>query len=295
MLTEQQLHGVYVPVVTPFDAQENLDLESLHQLVATIAKNDVQGIVLNGTTGESPSTSKEEIEQMMATVQRALAGTNIPLVLGAGSNDTRSTVSRIEQAGALGAEAVLVVVPYYNRPSQQGVIEHFRKAAQVGVPVILYEIPHRTGLKLEHDTVRQILDIDGVIGMKDSTPNTDLVTALVQGGQTKPILCGEDTLLYPSLTAGAKGMMSATANVHTDRFVAFYQAFTSGQHADAEAQFNALLPLIRLAFAEPNPAPLKWLLHEQGIIEHGTLRLPMLPISPALRERLLPFVQQLQV
>ncbi|WP_018759275.1 4-hydroxy-tetrahydrodipicolinate synthase [Paenibacillus terrigena] len=294
MLNEHQLHGVYVPVVTPFDAHEELDLESLHHLVSSIAKSGVHGIVLNGTTGESPSTSKEEIERMMATAQSALADSRIPIVLGAGTNDTRSTVSRIEQAGKLGAEAVLVVVPYYNRPSQQGVVEHFRRAAQVGVPVILYEIPHRTGLKLEHDTVRRILDIDGVIGMKDSTPNTDLVTALARGSETKPILCGEDTLLYASLSAGAKGMMSASANVHTDRFVTFYNTFVAGQHADAEAQFDALLPLVRLLFAEPNPAPLKWLLHEQGIIKHESLRLPMLPISPELRERLATYVQQLQ-
>ena len=107
------------------------------------------------------------------------------------------------------------------KPSQQGIIEHFRRVARVGVPVILYDVPHRTGVTLELDTVRTILDIDGVIGMKDSTPNTGLVTELTRLG-SKPVLCGEDTLLYAALQSGAKGVMSASANVETERFVSFY-------------------------------------------------------------------------
>lgn len=285
MLTEQQLTGVYVPVITPFQEHGELDLASFHQHIRRILDANIQGLVINGTTGESPTIQAEEVELLMAAARTACDGTSIPLVLGAGTNDTFSTVRNIERAGRLGVDAVLVVVPYYSRPSQQGIIEHFRRATEVGVPVILYEIPHRTGIALTLDTVRTILDLDGVIGMKDSTPTAELVSQLTSF-DSKPVLCGEDSLALPFLQAGAKGIMSASANVRTDQFVELCQRFYEGSHERAEQLFHELLPLIKLLFKEPNPAPLKWMLSEQGVIESNTLRLPLMPISPALEQNL---------
>ncbi|MEW9698062.1 4-hydroxy-tetrahydrodipicolinate synthase [Paenibacillus sp. SI8] len=287
MLTEKELQGVYVPIITPFDEESEVDVASFYNHAYNLIQDEVDGLVINGTTGESPTISTEELDILFAAAQaaRQAAHVEVPLIVGTGTNDTRSTVKKTELAGKLGAEAVLVVVPYYNKPSQQGIIEHFRSAASVGVPVILYEVPHRTGVTLEFDTVRTILDIDGVIGMKDSTPSTQLVSELTRVG-SKPVLCGEDSLLYAALCAGAKGVMSASANVETERFVAFYRSFIEGQRLKSKEQFDELVPLIRLIFQEPNPAALKWLLEKQGIIAAGTLRLPLLSASESLQEKL---------
>jgi 4-hydroxy-tetrahydrodipicolinate synthase len=287
MLKEKDLHGVYVPIITPFDEEGELDAASLYNHAYNLFQDGIDGLVVNGTTGESPTITGDELGVMFATAQAArdAAHVQLPLVVGTGTNDTRSTVRKTEEAGRLGADAALVVVPYYNKPSQQGIIEHFRRVASVGVPVILYEVPHRTGVKLELDTIRAILELEGVIGMKDSTPNTQVVSELAGMG-SKPILCGEDSLLYNALQSGAKGVMSASANVETERFVAFYQYFLAGQQEKSKELYEELLPLIRLLFQEPNPAPLKWLLAQQEVIESGTLRLPLLPVTEGLRAKL---------
>lgn len=287
MLKEKDLHGVYVPIITPFDEEGELDATSFYNHAYNLFQDGIDGLVVNGTTGESPTITSDELGVMFATAQAArdAAQVQVPLVVGTGTNDTRSTVRKTEEAGKLGADGALIVVPYYNKPSQQGIIEHFRQVASVGVPVILYEVPHRTGVKLELDTIRTILELDGVIGMKDSTPNTQVVSELTRMG-SKPILCGEDTLLFEALQSGAKGVMSASANVETERFVAFYRHFLAGQQEKSKELFEELVPLIRLLFQEPNPAPLKWLLEQQGGIESGTLRLPLLPVTEALRAKL---------
>ncbi|BFT73286.1 4-hydroxy-tetrahydrodipicolinate synthase [Paenibacillus sp. P36] len=287
MLNEKDLHGVYVPIITPFDEDGELDAASFYNHAYNLFQDGIDGLVVNGTTGESPTITSDELGVMFATAQAArdAAHVHVPLVVGTGTNDTRSTILKTEEAGKLGADSALVVVPYYNKPSQQGIIEHFRRVASVGVPVILYEVPHRTGVKLELDTVRSILELDGVIGMKDSTPNTQLVSELTRLG-SKPILCGEDTLLFEALQSGAKGVMSASANVETERFVAFYRQFLAGRQEKSQELFEELLPLIRLLFQEPNPAPLKWLLEQQRVIETGTLRLPLMPVSEGLRAKL---------
>lgn len=287
MLREKDLHGIYVPIITPFDEDYEVDAASFYNQAYNLFQDEVDGLVVNGTTGESPTITSEELGILFATAQaaREAAHVHVPLVVGTGTNDTLSTVRKTEAAGKLGADAALVVVPYYNKPSQQGIIEHFRRTASVGVPIILYEVPHRTGVTLELDTVRTILDIDGVIGMKDSTPNTRLVSELTALG-SKPVLCGEDSLLFTALNSGAKGVMSASANVETERFVSFYRHFLAGQLEQSKKLFDELLPLIRLLFEEPNPAPLKWLLEQQEVIDSGTLRLPLLPVSVGLQEKL---------
>ncbi|MDR6551419.1 4-hydroxy-tetrahydrodipicolinate synthase [Paenibacillus qinlingensis] len=287
MLQEKDLLGIYVPIITPFDEEFEVDAASFYNQSYNLFQDEIDGLVVNGTTGESPTISQDELGVLFAAAQaaREAAHADVPIIVGTGTNDTRSTVRKTEEAGKLGAEAVLVVVPYYNKPSQQGIIEHFRRVAEVGVPVILYEVPHRTGVTLELDTVRSILDINGVIGMKDSTPNIELVTELTRLG-SKPVLCGEDTLLYAALQAGAKGVMSASANVETEKFVSFIRSFVEGAHAQSHREFAELLPLIRLLFQEPNPAPIKWLLQQQGVIASGALRLPLLPVTEGLQAKL---------
>ncbi|OXM87896.1 4-hydroxy-tetrahydrodipicolinate synthase [Paenibacillus rigui] len=285
MLTEQQLSGVYVPTITPFDTEGRLDIESFQKHLQSLIASGIDGVVVHGTTGESPTVRSAEIEQLMQAATAAAGPSGLPIVLGTGTNDTASTIKNTERAAVLGAQAVLVVVPYYNRPSQQGIIEHFRQVAQVGIPVIAYEIPYRTGVKLDVNTVRTILELNGVIGLKDCSGSTQLITELSQRG-SKPVLCGEDSLMYASLALGAKGIMAAAANVKTDRFVKLYNQFINGNTQEAKETFDELYPLIQLLFAEPNPGPLKWILAQQGMITSSTVRLPLVQITAELQKQL---------
>ncbi|MEK8130724.1 4-hydroxy-tetrahydrodipicolinate synthase [Paenibacillus filicis] len=284
MLNEQNLKGIFVPVVTPFLANEQLDINSYRNYVSSLFVHDIQGLVVNGTTGESPTVTWEEVAELVSVTKDLMAekGRRLPIVVGTGTNSTASTVQRTELAGHLGADAVLVVVPYYSRPSQEGILEHFRRVSQVGVPVIAYEIPARTGVRLTIETTRRILDLDGVIGLKDSSGQIGFSSELTRLS-AKPILCGEDLYFHAMLSQGASGGMLASANVHTRSLINVYQLFNTGSVTAAKQAFDLLVPCIQSLFQESNPAPLKWLLARQGLIATDTLRSPMSPISEGLK------------
>ncbi|MBP1995367.1 4-hydroxy-tetrahydrodipicolinate synthase [Paenibacillus eucommiae] len=282
MLNEEDLKGIFVPVVTPFLPNGGLDLASYQNYLGKLLEHNIQGLVINGTTGESPTVSWEEVASLVKATKKSMPGSSIPVIIGTGTNDTASTVKRTEMAGRLGADAVLVVVPYYSRPSQEGIIEHFRRAAQVGVPVIAYEIPSRTGVRLTADTTRRIMELDGVIGLKDSSGSIGLISELTRF-DCKPVLCGEDILFHAMLAAGASGGILAAANVETDAFINVFRLADKDRFVDAKKAFDQLLPLIQLLFQESNPAPLKWLLARKNWIAHDTVRLPMAPITYELK------------
>lgn len=288
MLTETQLHGIYVPVVTPFLGNEEIDNAAFERYVTHLLSHEIDGLVINGTTGEAPTVTWEEVAEIVKLTAKLMkaADRQLPLVIGTGTNDTRSTVKRTEQAAELGADAVLVVTPYYSRPSQAGIIQHFEHAASVGVPVLAYEVPARTGIRVEADTMRQILEIDGVIGLKDSSGDMRLIRQLMDWGCSKPILCGDDAGFYEMLSNGAQGGILASANLRTNDFIDVYRSYIAGDTARAEATFQSLALLIGLLFQESNPSPLKWMLAEQGLINSDTVRLPMSGITEGLKGRL---------
>lgn len=284
MLTQEQLTGVYVPIVTPFDSNGAVDLTSFERHVRWLADRGIHGLVVNGTTGESPTVAWEEVEALVKTAKNAVGG-KLPVIVGTGTNDTASTVKRTELAVRLGADAVLVVVPYYNRPSQEGIAAHFRKAAEVGIPVIAYDNPSRTGVGLTAQTAGAILELDGVIGLKDSSGGIQLLTELSRLN-SKPVLCGDDSFAYAMLCCGAKGGILTASNVVPEALVEMHRQFAEGDSNGAKQTFEELLPLIRLLFKESNPAPVKWILAHRGIIASESLRLPMTSISATLRQEL---------
>ncbi|GLX70018.1 4-hydroxy-tetrahydrodipicolinate synthase [Paenibacillus glycanilyticus] len=286
MLNEQDLKGIFVPVVTPLLESGDLDLASWEPYLGKLLEDGVSGIVVNGTTGESPTVTLDELAALTTAAKSVCRKAERPVIVGTGTNDTASTVRKTAFAGEHGADAALVVVPYYSRPSQEGIIAHYKQAARTGLPIIAYEVPSRTGIRLAPDTVRTILEIDGVIGLKDSSGGIDLMTELARSGSHKPVLCGEDAYFHAMLSTGAAGGMLASANIRTSSFIEIYEQFGQGQLEASRRSFGALLPLIRLLFQESNPAPLKWLLARQGRIQSDELRLPLTPISNELREQL---------
>ncbi|MEW4428621.1 4-hydroxy-tetrahydrodipicolinate synthase [Paenibacillus pabuli] len=287
MLTEQQIQGIYVPVITPFTKDNQLDIPSFRNYITHMANSGIHGLVINGTTGESPTVSWDEVEQLVQVTKETLQSINktIPIVVGTGTNDTASTVKRTQMAGELGADAVLVVTPYYNRPTEEGIFEHFRVTAEVGVPIIVYEIPARTGVRVSVDTMKRILNLDGVIGLKDSTNGVELMSELVRSG-SKPILCGDDAFFYDMLSEGAAGGMLASANINTEQFIEVYDRFKNGDKEGSREQFTRVAPFIDHLFAEPAPAMIKWLLVNQGIISCDQLRLPLMPASEQLKAKM---------
>ncbi|WP_339265609.1 4-hydroxy-tetrahydrodipicolinate synthase [Paenibacillus sp. FSL W8-0187] len=282
MLSQQELHGIFIPVITPFLQDYELDLPSYHHYLKSLLSYDIQGLVINGTTGEAPTVAWEEVVQVVEQTRGSLGGRLLPLIIGTGTNDTVSSIKRTELAGHIGADAVLVVTPYYSHPSIDGILQHFRRVAEVGIPVILYEVPSRTGIRLPVDVIRRIMEIPGVIGMKDSTESTELMRSLSHY-DTKPVLCGNDVLFHEMLVHGASGGILASANVNTEVFIRVFQLAAQGDYSRSEMEFEDLLPYIRKLFEESNPAPLKWLLAKQGIISSDTLRLPMGPITDELK------------
>ncbi|MFK0521581.1 4-hydroxy-tetrahydrodipicolinate synthase [Paenibacillus illinoisensis] len=287
MLTEQQIQGIYVPVITPFTKDNQLDIPSFRNYITHMANSGIHGLVINGTTGESPTVSWDEVEQLVQVTKETLQSINktIPIVVGTGTNDTASTVKRTQMAGELGADAVLVVTPYYNRPTEEGIYEHFRVTAEVGVPVIVYEIPARTGVRVSVDTMKRIMNLDGVIGLKDSTNGVELMSELVRSG-SKPILCGDDAFFYDMLSEGAAGGMLASANINTEQFIEVYDRYKNGDKEGSRELFTRVAPFIDHLFAEPAPAMIKWLLVNQGIITCDQLRLPLMPASEQLKAKM---------
>ncbi|MET3942367.1 4-hydroxy-tetrahydrodipicolinate synthase [Paenibacillus sp. PvP094] len=287
MLTEQQIQGIYVPVITPFTKDNQLDIPSFRNYITHMANSGIHGLVINGTTGESPTVSWDEVEQLVQVTKQTCQSINktIPIVVGTGTNDTASTVKRTQMAGELGADAVLVVTPYYNRPTEEGIYEHFRVTAEVGVPIIVYEIPARTGVRVSVDTMKRIMNLDGVIGLKDSTNGVELMSELVRSG-SKPILCGDDAFFYDMLSEGAAGGMLASANINTEQFIEVYDRFKNGDKEGSRELFTRVAPFIDHLFAEPAPAMIKWLLVNQGIITSDQLRLPLMPASEQLKAKM---------
>ena len=285
MLSQAELKGIYVPVVTPFLPDGELDLVSYERYVKHLLEFEIDGLVVGGTTGESPTISWEEVVELVSITRDALGARSVPIVVGTGTNSTADTVRRTEMAGRIGADAALVVTPYYSRPSEAGILEHYRRASRTGVPVIAYEIPSRTGIRLSAETMRAILELDGVIGLKDSSGSLTLLQELGSFA-TKPVLCGDDALLYDMLRLGASGGISASANVCTRNFIEVCRQAAAGNYPAASRVFDGLRPLIDDLFREPNPAPLKWLLAGQDLLAADAVRLPMSQITSALQQRL---------
>jgi 4-hydroxy-tetrahydrodipicolinate synthase len=272
------LRGVIVPLVTPFTDDGAVDQRSFVALVEWLLSERVHGFVLNGTTGESPTVHWGEVEALLRRLTATVRG-QVPVLVGTGTYDTAESVERTTRARALGADGAFAVVPYYSRPAPAGVIEHYRRIAAAGLPVVAYNIPYRTGLTLGVPTLRAILELPGVVGIKESSGGVGNVAALAERGA---VLCGEDHLFLPALAVGAAGGILASANVAPAAFVEIHELFTTNRLAEARARVGAVSRLVDRLFAEPNPAPVKWALSHRGRIASGTLRLPMVPISAAL-------------
>ncbi len=285
------LHGLWVPIVTPFDSHGDVDIASLQQLAQRILAEGASGLVALGTTGEPATLTAEERRRVVETCDRACQEADRKLIVGAGTNSTRGTIEEIEHLTAgTSAAAALVVVPYYTRPSEQAVVEHFAAiAATSPVPLVAYNVPYRTGRALGAPALLKMSDHPRIIGLKQAVGALDIDTLdlLARSGPDFQILAGDDAFIAPTVLMGGAGAIAAAAHICTPLFVAMTARALAGDRSRASELAAALLPLVTLGFSEPNPAVWKGALARQGQIATDGLRRPMTPASTATVDRLL--------
>jgi len=282
-LADLKLEGVFVPNVTPFKDGE-IDEPSLRKLVDYLVGGGATGLVPCGTTGESATLSHDEhIEVIRVAVEQA-AG-RIPIIAGIGTNDTRETIGLLERAEMLDVQGYLIVCPYYNRPNQEGIIEHFRAVAEVtDRPIVIYNIPARTGRNIEVNTVSDLARIPNVLGIKDASGDINQAMSIIARTKNFSMLSGEDHLLFPICCLGGQGGIMASAHVLPGLFLEMVEAAAAGDLAEARRLHYHLLPLVKVMFKEPNPAPAKAAMKLMGVISSDEMRLPLLSVSAACRE-----------
>jgi 4-hydroxy-tetrahydrodipicolinate synthase len=278
------LTGSIVAIATPMVKGGALDLRALGKLIDFHAANGTAGIVIVGTTGESPTVDHDEHCLLIRSAVEQARG-RIPVIAGTGANSTSEAIDLTAYAKTVGAHSCLSVVPYYNKPTQEGLYRHFRAIVEaVDLPLILYNVPGRTVADLANETVLRLAEVPGIVGIKDATADlgrgSELIKALaVAGRRDFAVYSGDDITGLPLLLMGGHGVISVTANVAPRLMSEMCKAVRAGDIATARARNDRLLPLHRKLFVEANPIPVKWALAEMGLIENE-LRLPLVPLSP---------------
>lgn len=279
------LQGSNVAIVTPMQIDGVLDLDAFRKLIDWHIKEGTDGIVAVGTTGESPTVDFDEHRLVIKTAVDH-AAKRVPVVAGTGANSTSEAIELAAYAKQAGADLSLSVVPYYNKPTQEGLYRHFRAIAEaVDIPHILYNVPGRTVADLQNETVLRLAQIPNIIGIKDATANLERGSDLIR---RKPkdfaVYSGDDATGLALMLLGGNGVISVTANVAPRLMHEMCSAALAGDTAAARELNNRLLPLHRQLFVEANPIPVKWAVEQMGFIKGG-IRLPLTPLSAAYHEQ----------
>ncbi len=281
--------GLLAPVITPFAADGRVDIDALERLAAELLDAGAAGLVALSTTGEPSALDGAERDAVVAACARVCADRGAELIVGAGTNDTRTTIERHEAlAHVPGVVASLAVVPYYVRPSEAGILAHFQAvAARSPVPLITYNIPYRTGRGLGATALLELAATENVAGLKQAVRSLDADTLALLAGKPEgfAVLGGDDAFLLPTMLMGGAGAIAASSHLCTERVVAMLDAGAAGDVATGRPHAEALLPLVEALFAEPSPAVIKALLHAEGRIPTPDVRLPLAPATPAALQR----------
>ncbi|MGB2756152.1 MAG: 4-hydroxy-tetrahydrodipicolinate synthase [Acidimicrobiia bacterium] len=282
-MSELRLQGVYVPLITPFAVDGSVDIKALVGLSNRYLDAGVAGLVPLGTTGESAGLDVDEKRAVVEAVGQVCSERKVPMIVGAGTNSTHTTVAAVQALkDAPGLAAVLIVVPYYVRPSELGIVKHFETVASASpVPVVMYNIATRTGKHLPASHVLAAAEHPNIKGIKQASTGLDVDTLQLLAGAPEEfaVLGGEDPFLFPLTLMGGRGAIAATAHVCTARFVSMIEHGLAGRVEQGRADAEALLPVVQACFAEPNPAVFKGVLHAQGLIASADVRAPLMNAS----------------
>ena len=280
------LRGAMTAIVTPFREDGAVDAAALERLVEWQIDSGIHGLVPCGTTGEGATLRPEEHALVIATAVRVARG-RVPVLAGCGTNDTRTTIEGAKRAAEAGADALLVVTPYYNKPNRSGMIAHFSAIADaVGLPVVPYNVPGRTGQNLGAELILRLAEIPGIVGVKEAAGSVEQTAAILEGRPRGfAVLSGDDTLAVASVALGADGVISVVSNEAPGPMAEMMRAALDGDFARARAIHFRLLPLMRANFLETNPVPVKTALAMMGRVGE-TLRPPLGPPDGATRQAL---------
>ena len=297
MMSSIDLRGCHIPLITPFSEDGSVDEKGLRELVNYfIEKEKADGLVPCGTTGESPTLSNEEHDRVIEIVVEETRK-RVPVIAGTGSNSTKEAIERTQHAEKAGADASLQVTPYYNKPTQAGLIAHFKAVAkETKLPLILYNIPGRTSRNIDPDTLIELSEVENIVGVKDACCDLNQTMAIIEAtrnaAQTFYVLCGEDALTFPMMCLGGHGAITAVGNVICSEYVEMVHLMLEGKVAEAREIHYKTLPVARALFIETNPTPVKEAMNMMGL-PSGPLRLPLTPLKEKNREILRKALQDL--
>ncbi len=281
-----QLNGVWLPIITPFK-DDKIDFKSYKRMIEHYSEKGISGFIPLGTTGEIPTLSDYEFEEM---IERTMDYNKkrLPVYVGIGGNYTANVIKKVKIAEYYDIQGFLSVCPYYNKPSQDGIYAHFKTIAeQTDLNMIVYNIPYRTGVNIENETIYKLAEIKNIIGLKDCCGDIkQSMSLLMNHPKDFSILSGEDLLFYLTLTLGGHGGILASAHINTEQFVEVYQKVKANDTAGALQIWSELYDLIPLLFKEPNPTPIKYLLSQTGLIDSDEVRLPLTQVSDQLKQKL---------
>ena len=280
------LQGIWLPIITPF-LDDEIDYESYQRLINHYIPKGISGLIPLGTTGESPTIAEAEYETLIETTL-TIVDNRIPVYVGIGGNCTKKVLNALKTLERYPVQGILSVCPYYNRPSQQGLFEHFVNISEAtDLNIMVYNIPYRTGINLENDTLLKLAEFRNIVAVKDSCGNLKQSLELLA---CKPddfsVLTGEDIMLYMTLVHGGDGGVLAASHLETEQFVKIFHLVRQNDHQAALQHWWKLAEWIPFLFQEPNPAPVKYYLQRLGLIRSFETRLPLVEVSEELKQQL---------
>lgn len=270
---------IVTAMVTPFNEHGDIDFEATRNLIEYLIANGTDSLVVSGTTGESPTLTTEEKVQLFKFVVKVING-RVPVIAGTGSNNTRESVELTRLAEDIGVDGVMLVAPYYNKPCQEGMFQHFQTiAAATSLPVMLYNVPGRTMSNIAVDTVVRLATIPNIVAIKEASGDLDAMAEIIEQTPTDfSLYSGDDGLTIPVLSIGGVGVVSVAAHIIGNEMQTMIKNFKMGNIKEAASDHRRLLPVMNALFAAPNPSPLKAALNLKGV-QVGGVRLPMIPLN----------------
>lgn len=280
------IKGVYVPLVTPFK-DDKVDFKSFKKMVDYYIAKGAHGLMPLGTTGESPTVLEDEYEAIVEKTMEYVAG-RVPVYVGLGGNNTKKVVEKLKVAERNKVNGILSVSPYYSRPDQRGIFQHFKSISEAtDLEIVLYNIPYRTGRNIENSTIRRLAELKNIVAIKDASGDfNQSLDLLLNRPEDLLILTGEDVLFYSTLTLGGDGGILASAHLNTEGFIDVFNKVQNNDHKAALEAWKNIQGIIPLLFQEPNPTPLKYSLRKLGLIESSEVRLPLVEITEELERKL---------
>ena len=280
--------GILPAIITPFyrDSRASLDIEGLQSNIESLLQRGVHGIVPCGSTGESATLTFEEHEQVIGKAVEVVDG-RVPVLAGTGSNNTEEAVRLTRSAKDAGADGALIISPYYNKPNRSGLIKHFTKLADLDIPIVLYNVPGRTGQNLQPDLVAELARHSNIVGIKEASGDVTQISRIIEETRDEEfsVISGDDAMTLPVLAVGGAGVISVAANVDPGRMAGMYEAFRAGDLARAQVLHYELAPLMRAMFVDTNPIPVKKAVELLGMAA-GPVRLPLDELDEAKTEQL---------